>query len=131
MSDESSFSVVNPLPKIKPKGSFAVFANEQIISKQLVDYVISNFPNYTALKFDIAFLEHILNLIENLLKKNSTIDKNIVVIKIFNTLFGFINSNEESALKNQIEYIINNKLVRKIPTVKKAMKYFKKQFPKL
>ena len=131
MSDESSFSVVNPMPKIKAKGSFLNFANEQIISKQIIDYVINTFPNYTALKFDIAFLEHILNLIENLLKKNSSIDKFIVVLKIFNSLFGCMNSNEESALKNQIEYIINNKLVRKIPTVTKAMKYFKKQLPKL
>jgi hypothetical protein len=71
----------------------------------------------------LEFLEHICSMVEVLVKKKYNINKSEIVINFFELIFE-INEQEKEIINKNIEYLINNKIVKQIPFVKVMGKYF-------
>jgi hypothetical protein len=130
-SNDQPFHVINPLPNVKLKNSLENFVSQNTLVKQIVDFVKLNFENYDSLKYDLEFLEYILTLIKNVIKtkkQKNEIDKKEIIIKIFQTLYGRLEDNDKKALTNHVDYLINNKIIKKLKYYKKIIKYVKKNF---
>ena len=130
-SNDLHFQVVNPLPNVKLKNSLENFVSQNTLVKQIVDFVKLNFENYDSLKHDLEFLEYILTLIKNVIKtkkQKDEIDKKEIIIKIFQNLYGCLADNDKKALTNHVDYLINNKIIKKLKYSKKIIKYVKKNF---
>jgi translation initiation factor 2B subunit (eIF-2B alpha/beta/delta family) len=130
-SSDLPFHVVNPLPNIKLKNSLEKYVSQNTIVKEICDFIKLNFDCYDGLKYDLEFLEYILTLIKNVIKtkkQKKEIDKKDIVVKIFQNLFGWLEESDTSKLHNQIDYLVNNKIIKKMKFSKKVIKYIKKNF---
>jgi hypothetical protein len=121
------FTTTNPLPQVKLKHSLVNFVSENTTVKQIVEHIKLKFENYTLLKNDLEFLEHVLAIVKNIISKKITVDKKEIVKIIYQQLFN-LNDSEILILHKQIEYLINNKIVKKIKYSQKVLKYVKKNF---
>ena len=66
-------------------------------------------------KLDVEYLTLVCNLIEHLVHKKDKIDKKKLVIDIFTELFGESLTQEEiNAIENNIEFIHQNKNIKKV-----------------
>ena len=131
-TEKLDFEITNPLPtNVKLKNTLSTFVSQNTIVKQICDFIKANFDDYQSLKTDLEFLEYILTLIKNIIKtkkQKQEIDKKDVVIKIFISLYGSLQEHENKILLNQIDYLINNKIIKKLKYSKKIIKYVKKNF---
>jgi len=111
------------LPDIYVKNSLS----NHFISENLIKHIsnkIRAIPNYHLLKNEIELCKLICNMIENMIIKNNKgekIDKQKIVVDIFSSIFS-LNEQEITDLKVLINFLHNNKLIKKISTYK----YFKK-----
>jgi arginine deiminase len=84
-----------------------------------------------SLKNDMELLTYICNLVENLVSKKSGIDKIALILEIFSKLFADITPSEIQQIESNIEYLINNKKIKKIPVItyigKSVFSYLKKK----
>ena len=123
-----------PLPDIQFKHSAQSFALENTLIKSIVDK-IKLIPQFDQLKHDIEITEHVCNLVENSITKNKNskpIDKKQLVIKIMTQLFILNSDADKKVVEHHIDYLINNKLIKKIPLTVKLLKFAKNYFlPKL
>lgn len=82
------------------------------------------------LKLSLELLEHICNKVEFLVKKEYNINKMDFVISFFDLVFN-LTEQEKEILKENIEYLINNKVVLKFSTIYrlslKTYNYIKKK----
>jgi len=119
-----------PLPDIQLKNSFQSFALENTLIKSIVDK-IKSIPMYEQLKHDIEITEHVCNLVENTVIKNKTsrpIDKKQLVIKIMAQLFNLNSESDRKIVDQHIDYLFNNKMIRKISFTSKLFKSVKNYF---
>ena len=119
-----------PLPDILMKHSFQAFAVENTLIKTIVDK-IKLIPFYEQLKNDIEITEHVCNLVENTIVNNKSsrpIDKKQLVIKIMVQLFNLNSDTERKIIDQQIDYLINNKMIKKITLGAKILKSAKSYF---
>jgi len=115
-SIDSTFSQINPQKlqslTINNTGKTSILKNE------IIDFVlkdIQKIPNYYNLKNDIEILLHICNLVENLISKNKgAIDKKQLVIDIICQVFCISSDAEKDAVAKQIQFLYDNKLIKKI-----------------
>lgn len=124
---ESSFSQINPqkLEKyLKVKNS----AKNEILKNEIIDFIsndLKKIPNYLNLKNDIEIIRHICNIIENLIDNNKEkIDKKQLVIDVLCQTFSITKEDEKKALANQIQFLFDNKFIKKISTLKILKKRF-------
>ena len=120
-----------PLPNVQLKNSALSFVLENTLLKSIVDK-IKLIPQFDQLKNDIEITEHVCNLVENAITNNSKssnpIDKKQLVIKIMTSLFNLNTEAEKKIVNQQIDYLINNKMIQKIPVLTKVLKYVKNYF---
>ena len=119
-----------PLPDIQMKHSFQAFAVENSLIKTIVDN-IKLIPLYEQLKNDIEITEHVCNLVENIIVNNKSskpIDKKQLVIKIMAQLFNLNSDADRKIIDQQIDYLINNKMIKKISLGSKILKSVKSYF---
>ena len=123
---EDTFQILNPMPNVKIKHSLIKTVGECLITKRIVDYVRENFSDFENLKFDLEFLEHILQIVKNIIpkkrEKKADIDKFNIIEKIYLELFAFITPEELITIKSNVEYLITNKIIKRIPLTKKFLK---------
>ena len=98
------------------------FIITQIIQK-IVDHV--SLINDFQLRTEIELTNYICNLVENEINKQKTnkINKKELVISVFMKLYN-LNDEEKTVISNQIDFLFNNKLIKKIPVIEKAFKNF-------
>jgi predicted component of type VI protein secretion system len=104
------------LPKLKFKGSSKVVQKTHEL-KHLIIADIQSIDNYqTELKFDKEIVERVSYHVENFLsnKKYKDIDKKQIVIDILTELFKYTDT-EIEIIRKDIEYLYNNKIIKRIP----------------
>ena len=128
---EDDFKSIGLIIKVS-NGQFIELENTLI--KSIVDK-IKLIPQFDQLKHDIEITEHVCNLVENSITKNKNskpIDKKQLVIKIMTQLFILNSDADKKVVEHHIDYLINNKLIKKIPMTVKLLKFAKNYFlPKL
>lgn len=116
-----------PLPDVKLKNSALNITVENTLIKTISDK-IRLIPGYEQLKNDIEITEHICNLVENTITGNNNskpIDKKALVIKIVSQLFNINGDAEKVVISQQIDYLINNNMIQKIPLATKILNSLK------
>jgi hypothetical protein len=112
------------LSDVTTKNSLKTFATENDLIKTLSDEIKTQFPNYQQLVNSLELIDWICTHIENAIPKGNSktkfpVNKKDVVKKILTLLIPGFDSN---LIEKQIEYLISNELISKIPL---ATKYFK------
>jgi hypothetical protein len=97
---------------------------------------LKKIPNIAGFKFSTEFTALVCSTIENTIKNNKVkdtekVDKKKLVISLLTVLFN-LTVPEQSVISNQIEYILENKLVKKVKKAvsKKIYKSVSKLFKK-
>jgi len=81
---------------------------------------VQEIDNYKALKFDNELLIFVCNCIENAL--DVKMDKKVLALQIYEQLFDELSHDDKSILSSSIEFLWSNKLIKKMPKVKKYAK---------
>lgn len=109
----------------KNLGDFIVPKNELLVDvkkNKAVELILSELkkiPNWEQYKTSLEFLRMACNFCENMLTKSDGINKLDVIISVFQTLFS-LTVKEIEVLKTSVEFLLNNKRIKKITFVKKA-----------
>jgi hypothetical protein len=119
-----TFTGLKPMPIIK------VPANESIIVQTLHANITTKFTNYHELKYATWFLEYVMTVIENLIKKKLKVDKFEIVQQLFIKLFG-ISDTEKIILKQNVDHLLKKKIIKKVKISKRVIKFLKKQLPQI
>jgi hypothetical protein len=89
-------------------------------------------PNYAQYKNDVEFLLLVCNMLEHLIVKKDKIDKKQLLIEIYKQLFMGITPAELANVETNIEFLWNNKKIKKQSVYKLfcvgIKEYFKKKF---
>ena len=80
---------------------------------QAISNKIILIPEFQRLRTEIELIKLICNIVENSVVKSQLIDKKQLVIDIFQRVFN-LSPVELELIKNGIEFIFNNKLIKKI-----------------
>lgn len=82
---------------------------------KLITDKIRLIPNYELLRNETELILLVCNIIENLIKQGNKnkVDKKKLVIDVFSTVFG-LSITEIEALKITIDFLFNNKLIKRI-----------------
>ena len=113
-----------PLTIVKPKNSLLTIQAEGQLLSDMIEHIKTAFPNYTQLKNDVEFIEYILQIILNSSKNKVKIDIGALTVKILSSFFQY-SPDELSGLQKQIDYLINNNIIQKIPLLNSAFKCVK------
>ena len=110
-----------PLTIVKPKNSLLTIQAEGQLLSDMIEHIKTAFPNYTQLKNDVEFIEYILQIILNSSKNKVKIDIAALTVKILSSFFQYL-PDELIGLQKQIDYLINNNIIQKIPLLNSAFK---------
>jgi hypothetical protein len=122
----TSLTVKPKVGHIKIKNGIQTIMHVENITNDVFNQVIQYFPNYQALKYDVEFVESILQTVIDALKSiKSKADEKTIVINIFMKLF-LLNDNEKVTLTYIIDYLLNNKIVQSKSTISKVFSSLKK-----
>ena len=82
---------------------------------KLITDKIRLIPNYELLKNETELILLVCNIIENLIKQGNKnkVDKKKLVIDVFTSVFG-LSMTEIEALKITIDFLFNNRLIKRI-----------------
>jgi len=75
---------------------------------------ISKFENLQEYKLDIEFLKLVCNMIEFQVKKKYNIDKQELLIKIYDAAFQNLSDTDKEVIKKNIEFIFQNNHIKKV-----------------
>ena len=103
------------LSYIKTKHTLRKAEHNNLLHKSIVEKV-RQIDNHEQLKFDNELLIFLCSCIENSVEYKQ--DKKKLAIEILNSLFE-LSSDDITILSNSIDFLCNNKLVKKIPSVTK------------
>lgn len=115
----------NPLMLSKfvvPKRSLAKNQKELKIVKALVAYVNQNFEDKHLLLKSIELLNVLCNQLEDIVKKGEGLDKKNIIIRVYRIVFGETIADVDF-IEQTIEYLIENKKIKKTKLVKKLCSY--------
>lgn len=123
-SDTSKFTQINPL-KIQHL-TFKNSAKNVMLKNELIAFIITEIqkiPNYQELKNNLELIRFVCNMLENLITNNKeNIDKKQTVIEIISQLFCSFSEDDKKAISNQVQFLFDNKFIKKVSTVKKLKK---------
>ena len=108
---------------IQPKFTLARLTKEDEIFSLIVALVKKVAPLVNDPKF-MDLLEYVANLVENMVRDSDKIDRDTLIIRVYKEIFPQITDDDIQTLKNNIQYLKDNKLIHKIPRYKKAGYYF-------
>jgi PBP1b-binding outer membrane lipoprotein LpoB len=83
------------------------------VKRQVIDRV-QKFPNYQQYKADIEFLLLVANMLEHLIVKADKINKKEVLVEIYKQTFTGLKAEEITAIEQNIEFLWNNKKIKKV-----------------
>lgn len=100
------------IPELILKSSLKSHAISEVVKTKVLEE-LKKIPNIGAFKSHVELTELICTIIENTIKKKHKVDKKKLAIDIFVDLFGGLSEEEKTAIEHQIEYILENGLVKK------------------
>ena len=114
------------------KSHFSLVMKQE--QKNLVDYILDELKglDITKLQLDPDFLKYLAELIENQVSKKSTESaeskpsKMDIMIEVIKRLFPHITDTELDASRGIVNFLVTNKLIKKVP-LSKIMKFYLKQ----
>ena len=114
------------------KSHFSLVMKQE--QKNLVDYVLDELKglDIAKLQLDPDFLKYLAELIENQVSKKSTESaeskpsKMDIMIEVIKRLFPHITETELDACRGIVNFLVTNKLIKKVP-LSKIMKFYLKQ----
>ena len=113
---------------VKPNGSLKKHIIHYSLIDQIIKLVQSSIPEFFKLKvgssIELELILLVCNLVENAISKGNKhdIDKKQVVCDVIQRLFN-LNPQEIETIKNQIDYLYNNGMIKKISRIYKAGKW--------
>lgn len=107
------------LSYINTKHSLQVAKHKTDLCSAIVGKV-QEIENHKALKFDNELLIFVCNCIENAL--DVKMDKKSLALQIYTQLFDELSPDDKAILSSSIEFLWTNKLIKKMPKVKKYAK---------
>ena len=114
------------------KSHFSLVMKQE--QKNLVDYILDELKglDITKLQLDPDFLKYLAELIENQVSKKSTESaeskpsKMDIMIEVIKRLFPHITETELDACRGIVNFLVANKLIKKV-ALSKIMKFYLKQ----
>ena len=107
---------------MKPKNKIKQLQKKEKIKKLVVEK-LSEIPTLNNLKLagqiDSELVIYVCNCIENSVKKEYGIDKKELVVEILSSVIQ-IDDREKNALRESVQFLFENSLIKKIPILKKA-----------
>jgi len=98
---------------IQPQNSLKTSIKFNDIKNIIVER-IAKFENLQQYKLDIEFLKLVCNMIEFQVKKKYDIDKKDLLLKIYDQSFVNLTDDEKETVKKNIEFIFQNKHIKKV-----------------
>lgn len=120
---------MNDLQIIPLRNNLLIDFTYNDIKVKVINRLIELHLNQSKYKNDTEFLNLVCNLIEHLVKKSDKINKKQLVITIYCELFQ-TSEEEKEMISNNIEYLCNNKIIKKISYYKLFKTSFKEWFKK-
>ncbi len=116
------------------KPNFAVILKQE--QKNLIDHIYSELEHLdiTSLKLDPDFLGYLCKLIENQVKTNpddtaaTKPSKMDILVEVIKKLFPLVTDAEVDVAKTIVEFLLKNKMIKKVPMTKIISFYLKKKF---
>ena len=114
----------NPsLALVKPKNAVKKHLDFTYLKQEILD-LLQEVPNLESLKRDPEFVLYVCNLVENKQSKHK-IDKKELVKDVFKSLFCELNNDQDlKRMDDHIEFLCSNKMIKKLPVMKKMFKQF-------
>lgn len=104
---------------VKPKNSLTKVSKESNLFILIIDEIKKLYPDYPHLKFNVEIYEQVLQLIVRNTKVNYKVDIEQLALKILNALFNFT-IEELQTVQNQIKYLLDNNIIKKVPILTKV-----------
>ena len=114
---------------IEFKNSLSKVCKIAELSKAIVDQIREKNLNFNDLRFDLELTTYICNVVENEIIDSDKEDKIKIIVNIINQLY-VLSDADKSIIQSQIEYLVNNKKIKKIKTSKWLWKSTKNWFIK-
>ena len=98
--------------------------------KEIVAAILEQLKDFTDSKYksNPELVLHIITIIENTVGKKDRIDKLQLACDVFSQLFGITDKKDVDAFINVVEFLLNNKQVKKIAASKYVGEFLKKFF---
>lgn len=111
------------------KNSLSKICKIADISKAIINQIKEKNLNLNDLRFDLELTTYICNVVENELSSAEKDDKVKVIVDIIGQLY-VLSNDDKNIITTQIEYLVNNKKIKKIKTSKWIWKSTKNWFLK-
>jgi hypothetical protein len=111
---------------VKPKHGLIKDIKQAKITQFIIDE-LKLIPDWSKYRIDNEFIKMACNLIENLVVKKDKIDKKEIILIVFQKLFN-LTAQEIKIVSDVIEFLVNNKKIKKIKIYKKVYIFLKKFF---
>ena len=111
------------------KNSLSKVCKVADVSKAIVEQIKEKNLNLNDLRFDLELTTYICNIIENEIAELEKDEKIKIVQNIISQLY-VLSDPDKSIIQSQIEYLVNNKKIKKIKTSKWVWKSTKNWFVK-
>ena len=112
------------IPNVVIKNSLAKHATYHNLITDLSSKIMISIPKLETLRMDPELTKLVSNSVENSIKNKDSdkFDKDAIVLQIINKLFD-LTPEESSQIENQIEFLKNNKQIKKTSIAKQALKF--------
>ena len=118
----SSTTSTSPLPSgMTLKRSLQAHDLYHTTLQRILD-IVQKIPQYLDIKDDPETLLLVCNLIENIVPTNSKIDKQALAVDIMTGLYS-LTPDEQTKTKTQIQFLYNNKKIKKTGLVKMSVSF--------
>jgi len=114
---------------IEFKNSLSKVCKIADLTKAIVDQIKEKNLNLNDLRFDLELTTYICNVVENEISELEKDERVKIILSIINQLY-VLSDPDKSIIQSQIEYLINNKKIKKIKTSKWFWKSSKNWFVK-
>ena len=102
---------------VKFKNSLLKVCKIADISKTIVNQLKEKNLNLNDLRFDLELTTYICNVVENEISDAEKEDKIKIIVDIIGQLY-VLSNDDKNIITTQIEYLVNNKKIKKIKTSK-------------
>lgn len=110
---------------VSKKGTLKNHALVYNTIKKVKINVQNEIENHQALKNDIELTRYIANGVENEIPyKSKNINKKNIVMEVHKQLFPDITEDELKGVESSIEFLLNNKMIKKTSWLYKGLKFF-------
>ena len=112
------------LTKMKTKNSLKNFIESSLLIKSIIDEIklLGNYKELSKGSQLLELIEHVAQIVENSTHKNLTIEnKKEIITSVFKEILPEV---PVAQIEAQLEYLVNNNIIKKIPFVYRCISCF-------